>query len=78
MESNLNYVLLKKILNKNNIYLSDINYRIILYRFNNIIKNNNINKNCLINIFKNKNKLNYLCKSFIINDELIIKYLLNI
>jgi len=74
----INLLLLKKILNKNSIYLSDINYRIMLFRLNNIIKNNNINKNYIINVFKNKNLLNELCNLILINDKNIIKYLLNI
>ena len=74
----INLLLLKKILNKNSIYMSDINYRIMLFRLNNIIKNNNINKNYIINVFKNKNLLNELCNLILINDKNIIKYLLNI
>jgi hypothetical protein len=74
----INLLLLKKILNKNSIYLSDINYRIMLFRLNNIIKNNDINKNYIINVFKNKKLLNELCNLILINDKNIIKYLLNI
>ena len=74
----MDYTILKKCLNNKNIYKNDSEYRIILYRLNNLIKNNIIYLDKFKEIYNIDNRIESLCDSLLNNNKYMTKYILGI
>jgi cytidylate kinase len=71
----MDYNILKKCLNKKKIYKSDSEYRIILYRLNNLINKDIIYLNKFKEIYHIDNRINSLCDVLLDNNKYKINYI---
>jgi hypothetical protein len=74
----MEYNILKKCLNNKKIYKSDLEYRIILYRLNNLINNDSIYLDRFKEVYNIDNRMNDLCDVLLKNDKYKIKYILGL